>query len=59
VHTEYALPQSEERKIKTIRLLRKEALQRAIEALSTPLAVRRSAIYNAFAVAKSGESAHL
>jgi hypothetical protein len=40
-HTENALPQSEERKIKTIRQLKMEALERAIEALSVPPTVTK------------------
>jgi hypothetical protein len=40
-YTKNALPQSEQRKIKTIRELRKEALERAIEALSAPPVVTK------------------
>jgi hypothetical protein len=40
-YTENALPPSDQRKIKTTRQLKMEALQRAIEALSTPSAVTK------------------
>jgi hypothetical protein len=40
-YTENALPPPEEGQIKTIRQLRKEALERAIEAMSTPPAVSK------------------
>ena len=55
-YTENALPQSEQRKIKTIRELRREALERAIEALSAPPAASKKRHLKRFRLRKLRKS---